>query len=107
MVFNNAETLRARGHIFDRRQRIDDDQRLRHDSNKLAFRGLHRHVRTEQRHVLLRAEQAWIVRVDLILPEPHAPDTPQQKGDHCDNHNRHRHRNRHRHVLQRHTLTFR
>ena len=47
MVFNNAETLRARGHIFDRRQRIDDDQRLRHDGNKLAFRGLHRHARTE------------------------------------------------------------
>ena len=47
MVFNNAETLRARGHIFDRRQRIDDDQRLRHDGNKLAFRRLHRHARTE------------------------------------------------------------
>ena len=78
-------------------------ERLRHDGNKLAFRRLHRHARTEQRHVLLRAEQAWIVRVDLILPELHAPGTPQQKGDHCDGDNH----NRHRHVLQRHTLTFR
>ena len=102
-VFNNAETLRARGHIFDRCQRIDDDQRLRHDGNKLTFRGLHRHARTEQRHVFLHAEQAWIVRIDLILPELHAPGTPQQKGDHSDGDNH----NRHRHVLQRHTLTFR
>ena len=102
-VLNNAETLRARGNVFDRRQRIDDDQRLRHDGDQLAFRGLHGHARPEQRHVLLRAEQAWIVRVNLILPQLHATGTPQQKGDHSDGNNH----NRHHHVLQRHTLTFR
>ena len=111
LAVDDAEATRFGRRVSDRSQRIDDDQGLGHDGHQLAFRGLHRHARAEQRRVLRGSEQARIIRIDAVLGGPdalYAADGVCHNGhDHGDSHQHGGHLRSRQHLAQRHEFTFR